>query len=371
MKGSVRKRGNYYEYSFEIGRTVDKNGKVKRKRKSKSGFKTKKECELALIQAISDFETSGRVISENKISVDEYLQYWYDNYVCKSCRYNTQYTYRNFIKNHISPFLGSYYLNQLTPAIIQSFLDSLFDKGLSKKTLESIFKVLKLSLDMSVYPYEFLKDNPSKYVKIKYKFKDPKINRISLGDAKKVLIYLKENYYFNFYIAYLIFLHTGLRRGECLGLQWENIDFENRIIKVRHQALYAKGKIELVECKTASSVADILMTETLFNELLSYKHFIDCKKLNHNFVCINTEYRPMTFINLSYIVERISIDLNIHANPHAFRHCHAQLMLDNNIPIKAIQNRMRHSNVTTTLQNYVTSSEKLDKNTVDVIESVL
>ena len=340
MKGSIRKRGKYYEYYFNIGK--DENGK--RRRKSKSGFTTKSECEKALNLALAEFENTGRVPKDTKLSVDQYLNYWYEKYVLVRCRYKTQVEYKRIINNDISPTLGHYYLKNLTPGTIQEFLDMHYQRGISKKTLESIFSVLKYSLDMAVFPYEFIKDNPAKYIKLNYKFKNSNVNRITQEDAITVLSYLRENYYSTYYIPFLIMYHTGLRRGEVLGLMWENIDFENKVLKVRHQAMCIEKKMQLVETKTPSSIGDVLIGDTLLNELIQYKELWDFKKMYHKFICVNSNNVQMTANNIIWIVRKIKSDLNIRANPHSFRHLHGQLLLDNKANIKGIQERLRHSN---------------------------
>ena len=342
MKGSVRKRGKFYEYYFDVGK--DENGK--RRRKSKSGFSTKSECEKALALAIAEFENTGRVTKESNLSVDQYMKYWYEKHVMIKCRYKTQVDYKRIIDKDISPYLGYYYLKNLTPRTVQDFLDMHYQRGVSKSTMDMIFSVLKYSLDKV------------------------DVNRISLEDAQAVLSYLRENYY-NYYIPYLIMFHTGLRRSECIGLTWDNIDFKNKILKVRHQALFKNGNMVLAETKTPSSVGDIIIGDTLRNELIIYKELLEEKKVYHNFVCVNTNYEHMTLNNFNWVVRKIKTDLNIRANAHSFRHLHGQILLENKANIKGIQQRMRHANVKTTLQTYLRSSDKIDNETINIWEDVL
>ena len=365
MKGSVRKRGSKWEYYFDLGK--DENGK--RRKKSKGGFLTKKEAELALAKAVSDFENTGRIFNESNLSISEYMNLWYEKHVLKSCKYRTQIEYKRIIDKDIKPYLGHYYLKNLTPSTIQDFLDKHYEREISKRTLEMIFTVLKYSLDMGVFPYELIKNNPARYIKLRYKFNKNEVNRISHENAKIVLSYLKAEYSYTYYIPYIIMYHTGLRKSEVLGLQWDNIDFENKIIKVQHQALYKDGVIELVETKTPSSVGNIFISNTLINELLPYKEMLE-EKVNHNFVCVNTNYEPMSRSNFDWIVRKIKQDLNIKANAHSFRHLHGQVLMENKANIKGIQKRLRHSNVKTTLQTYLRSSEIVDKDTISIWEDV-
>ena len=75
MKGSVRKWGNFWSYYFNIGKV---DGKYKKKEK---GGKTKKEAENALRDAIKEYELCGEVFEPSDISIEDYFNYWFDNYV--------------------------------------------------------------------------------------------------------------------------------------------------------------------------------------------------------------------------------------------------------------------------------------------------
>ncbi|WP_346044208.1 site-specific integrase [Paraclostridium tenue] len=365
MKGSVRKRATW-EYYFDLAK--DENGK--RRRKSKAGFKSKSDAEKALAQALAEFENTGRVLNESKLSVSEYLKYWYDNHVLLNCRYRTQLEYRVIINAHINPYLGHYYLKNITPATVKEFLDTHYKRNIAKRTMENIFTVLKYALDMAVFPYEYMKYNPAKMIKLKYKFKKTEGNRITHEDALKALNYLQNNYY-NYYIPFLIMYHTGIRKGEVLGLQWDNIDFKNKTICIRQQAIYRDGKMVLSPTKTEASIGDIIMGDTLYNELLLYREWILEKKLNHNFVCVNTNFDNMSTPNISWIISKMKDVLNIKINAHGFRHLHGQLLLENKANIKGIQSRLRHKNIETTLSTYLKSSKKIDNDIVNIWESML
>ena len=102
MQGSIRKRGNTWSYSFDIGKV---NGK--RKRKEKGGFKTKKEAQTALREALNDYEYSGSVVNDKNLTFSDYLDYWFDQYVKINCKYKTQEYYKRTIKNHLKPALGN------------------------------------------------------------------------------------------------------------------------------------------------------------------------------------------------------------------------------------------------------------------------
>ena len=160
MEGSIRKRGNKWYYSFDAGYADGK-----RKRIERVGGRTKKEAETALRLALSEYENAGLYFEPSSISVSDYLDYWFENYVKVNCKYNTQENYGLIIKNHLKPQLGIYRLKSLTPAILQQFVNDKYLTGLSKNHLSNIMAVLSSSLNYAVHPYAFIKNSPMQYVR--------------------------------------------------------------------------------------------------------------------------------------------------------------------------------------------------------------
>lgn len=91
MKGSVRKKGDTWYYRI----TVYVNGK--RKYIERKGGSTKAEAEKTLRKAISEYEGTGDVRQNEEIQFEEYMDFWFKNYVMKELRYRTQQDYKNKI----------------------------------------------------------------------------------------------------------------------------------------------------------------------------------------------------------------------------------------------------------------------------------
>ena len=113
----VTKRGDVYQYQFEVGKI---NGK--RKRKSKSGFKTKAEAEKEGLKAYNEFKNFGLSFKEEDITYADYLDYWVENYCNTNLRYNTIEKYKAIIEKYLKPYLGIYKLAGLTSVKLNSFI---------------------------------------------------------------------------------------------------------------------------------------------------------------------------------------------------------------------------------------------------------
>lgn len=374
MKGSVRKRGEKWYYYFDLG-IVD----GKRKRIERVGGKTKKEAQEALRKALSEYDNTGEYKSESNISVSDYFDFWFENYVEINCKYNTLITYRNVIKNHIKPALGNYKLKSLTPAIMQEFINEK-SKDFSKKTIQNIYSVLNNAFKMAVIPYEHIKSNPVQYIKIP-KFTSNKSNDlkiITLEEFNKLL----DRYPFStsYHIPLMLGFHTGMRVGEVCALTWEDIDFENKTINIDKTMIMKKGtRFEIGTVKNSGSERKIIIGDTLLKILkkqklwqtenkLRYGEFY-CKE-DYNFICTREDGSVVTtnaLKNLNKVAHNMGIDFSF----HSLRHTHATMLLENGANIKDIQIRLGHSKISTTLDIYSHITNKRETAIVDIFESVI
>ena len=87
--------------------------KSKRQCISKGGYRTKADAIAAGTKAKAEYDNAGRIFRPSEISVADYMDYWYKNYVCKHLKYNTQLSYERVIRLHIKPALGKYRLASL------------------------------------------------------------------------------------------------------------------------------------------------------------------------------------------------------------------------------------------------------------------
>lgn len=267
---TIQKRGNFYQYKFEIAK-VD----GKRKFLSKSGFKTKSEAEKEGILAYNEYLNTGNSFSASDMSYSDFLDYWLENYCYINLKYHTIEEYSNIIKNHIKPNIGYFRLSQITRSTLQEFINKIYvNKSFSKNFLNNIKKVIKGSFTYA-YEKDFIKVNPAIGLKLpKYDIppKDP-AHIFTNEEINLILDRFKDDDTFT--CAFITSCFTGMRTGEVCSLTWDDIDFENRVIKVRH-TVYDKPKDDKGRCyigttKTKQGTRQINMCETVYNALTNYK----------------------------------------------------------------------------------------------------
>ena len=202
---NTMKRGNYYQYRFEI---APQDGK--RKFINKSGFKTKQEAYEAGMKAYNEYTNTGNVFKPSTVSFSDYLDYWMKMYCNINLRYATIITYENIIKNHIKPRLGFYRLSQITSATIQEFINNIYvEKGFSKSFLRTILKVLKGALGYATDVVGFIKINPALKVKIP-KYDVPQADPAHIFTPEEIeIIFNRFRNSHTIYYSFLTAYYTG------------------------------------------------------------------------------------------------------------------------------------------------------------------
>ena len=416
---NIRKRGTKWEYRFE-GAKID----GKRKQITKGGFKTQKECLKAGTQALHEYNNTGIAFEPVEISVNDYLNYWFDNYCVINLKYNTQLGYLGIINNHLIPNFGMYKLKALNTTALQEYANSLKLNGYSKSHIIGILTTFSEALDYAIEPLHYIKENPMRFVKFP-KVEIKKRERIVLTKEEYRAI-LKRFENTRFYLPIVIGYHTGFRISETMGLTWDNIDFKNSEIKLEHQLckrnfgndvrkiLEKKNKKELhsawyfTSLKTESSERTIQIDSVLLNLLkeekakqlaneLKYGEFYTIyvqkvekdKKGNDiirllpiqkcvestlpraNLVCTEENGILTTPDSFKYCTRIIHHDMKIAFDYHSLRHTHATMLIENNADIKDVQERLGHKRIETTLGTYVKNTKKMKNHSIKIFEKAI
>lgn len=388
MEGSVRKRGKKWYYYFDLG-TID----GKRKRIERVGGNTKKEALESLRVALSEFDSTGTYKEESNLSFSDYMDLWFEQYVETNCKYLTQRNYKNTINKHFRPKLGLYKIKSISPALLQSYLNDLQKEGYAKSTVEDHKGMLAGLFKYAVYPMQYLKENPMQYVKLP-KFDiipEDKLKVITIEEYNRILCKFPDSHKLN--LPCQIAFHTGLRAAEVCGLTWDNIDFNEKTLTVDKILLTKEGgESELQSPKTKSSYRTIAIGDTLVsilkrhktcqkenklkygefyckNENIDYKNYDNAKK--SGFICKAENGEVVTTNALKHLSHVINKQLKISFNFHSLRHTHATMLIEAGANMKGVQKRLGHSRLSTTMDTYSHVTEKMQRNTVDIFESVI
>ena len=218
----IRKRGKSYEYCFDIGKVNNK-----RKRITKSGFKTKAEAQEAGTVVYEEYIRTGIVVKECQMSYHDYLDFWYKNYCKINLKYTTQEAYKNIIEKYLKPSLGLYRLSAITSVTLHSFLNELCSKySFSRSYFKNILKVMKGTFRDATDVYGFIRYNPSLTLKLPKMEENSDFEKhlYTQDEIDKILTRFRDDDVFT--CAFITSCFTGMRPGELCALTWEDVDFE-------------------------------------------------------------------------------------------------------------------------------------------------
>lgn len=223
---------------------------------------------LALARkALRQFETERslcRQVVPRPITLDQWLAYWMDEVVKPNRAETTVYGYNKIIDNHISPALGDITLQKLTPQDIQKYYTMLMrEKGLSPNTVRRHHDLLSSALRMAVKQDVLFRCptdrvEPPLVIPFEAKFYGPEDLRrlclLSEGTWLEVVVKLAAG--------------LGLRREEICGLRWPNVDFNQRVVRIKEARTAAGASIIQKTTKTRSSTRTLYLSDSLYNLLL-------------------------------------------------------------------------------------------------------
>lgn len=179
------------------------------------------------------------IVSNDKMTVTEYMNYWLDIYPKKHCEPATYKRYRLFANDIIS-YLGKYKLSKLNPLIVQKFYTDLQnDRKLSNNTIIKTHRMFHLSLKHA-QKWQLIYVNPCDLVTL------PTVDAIEMkywnpDDISDYLTKLKDKFLYPYiYLA----VHTGLREGDLCALLWEDVDIIDKTLTVKKTMQRVDGDLK-------------------------------------------------------------------------------------------------------------------------------
>ena len=195
--------------------------------------------------------------------------------------------------------------------------------------------------------------------------------------------------------AMYLLIYSGVRRGELLGLEWSDIDYENQVIHIRRTSQYVQHMGIITKSpKNDTSFRTIKLSKMMFDQLREYQQYwqqlrsdlgdiwqntititlADGSKQNvpNDRLFIKEDSTPMNPDSITdwtrKFVERNHLP---HFTPHSLRHTHATLLIAEGVSIPTVSRRLGHSSIATTSKIYVHAIQSADEIASDLIENKL
>ncbi|EEM44056.1 site-specific integrase [Bacillus cereus] len=374
---SFRKRNDKWEYRIrykEMG---------KYKETSKGGFKTKKEAQLAAAK-IEEKLVNGSNIQDGKITFNEYLYEWLNVFKKGNVAPRTYMVYEKNIRLHILPVFGELKLKDLTRIKYQKFINNLLEKY-SKKTVETINVTMHHALDTAVNELGILEKNPTTKIKLRttrVSSKNDDIKCYDIDELHQFLTYiLNEKGGFKYFSLFMFLSRTGLRIGECLALQWEDIDFEEQKLFINKTLITTKRneKILFGPPKNRSSKRTISLDSSTISHLRKMKMEQNKNTLKngkyykeYNFVFTHEDNSCMLHpATLKFLQQACKKGNLKYITLHGFRHTHAVHLLQSGANLKYVSERLGHSSIDMTANVYLHITKSIEETAVNQYDEFL
>lgn len=319
-----------------------------------------------------------------------------------STRSNYLYTYNHFVRDNFGMKLiaGIKFSD-----VLQYYNHLLHEQDLSLGTLDTIHCLLHPTFQLAVRD-QIIRNNPTDGV-MKEISKQTGKNRgvrhaLTIEQQRAFMEYVANHpVYYHWWSLFTVLLGTGCRIGEALGLRWEDLDFENRIISINHSLVYyptakeRKSVMRIVKPKTEAGIRTIPMLdvvydafqmeleeqeETGFNtdEIDGMTGFV-FKNRYGGVPNYNTVNQAIKRIINSHNADEIILSKREKREPviipnfscHHFRHTFATRLCEVESNLKVIQSIMGHRNIETTMDVYAEATDRKKKESMDNLSAKL
>lgn len=383
------KKNNYYVVTYyrdvfnKIQRKTHRTGIKAIKGNKKQAERKKEEIRSEYEKQINATSSLSSLDENDKANIKfcDYIVNWLET-IKPTIEETTYAGYYRIIHGNIYSYFSKLgvTLQDLKPYHIQNFYNELFKLGLKGNTVSRYHTNIKASLKRAV-KNDLIETNPAE------KVDKPKSEKFigtfyTKSDFQKLFTAIKGT---PIEIPVLLASYYGLRRSEVLGLKWDAIDFEDKLIIIRHTVTQTKvnNKLQIVakdKTKNKSSYRSLPLIPEIEEVLLKVKEnqsedkkiFKSEYKNNDGYICVNQDGSLLKPDFVSHKFHQILKANNLrNVRFHDLRHSCASLLLHNKIPMKDIQIWLGHSSYNTTADLYAHVDTTSKDDSANVISNAL
>lgn len=388
MAEGIRKRGN--KYSFRVNVKDPQTGQWKNI--ERGGFSTIADAKQARAILLAECEKSpSKVLTqEKKVRLEEVYSEFLYKYAIHDREKSTLKKIDSIWRNHLIKW-GKCYISQITANELSEYLFSLSESH-SHSYILSIFKTMK-TLWYFAFEKNYMKENIIIYVKTPKPSSDE--GQIKIYTQAELDMFEKRFESTHSITAFKIGRATGVRCGECFGLLWSDIDWENHTMKIERQMVWEDHMWTLRNPKTPAAIRVIDLQDDIYNYLKAVRE---------------KQLQQKAELGVAYRVNRIAVDMgrnkpkeiredleliNVKSNGelltpdsekflgrisrkelgvpfkfHNLRHTHASWLAENEVPTIVTKKRLGHSKEETTLRYYTHITSGMRENLMEKLNSI-
>ncbi|MGW1517781.1 tyrosine-type recombinase/integrase [Streptomyces sp. NPDC002287] len=361
---------------------------------------TRKEALAKLTERIAT-SNRGIPVPSAQGSVSAYLTYWLEAVAVHQLRENTHTRYTACVEQHLIPGLGKKKLAKLTAKEVRTWLNQLrttcqccargidarrdqsrccgagacCSKRLSPLTLAYIHSVLKSALEHAVREEEITR-NVARNVRTGTP-RPRRFEPLTADEARQLLATARND---RLFALYELALHTGLRKGELLGLQWEDLDLDNGTASIRRTLQRTRtGGLTALPTKTRASERRIALPGECIRSL---KERLEAREgereaaaegwKDNGLVFSTPAGGPIDPANLNRHFRALLEQAGLRRiRFHDLRHSTATMLLEQGIELVVIKELLGHAHIGVTATVYAHVRLRLQRHAIDALGTAL
>lgn len=372
MTGQIIKRG---ENTWYIRVFLGRDAQGKRRNFNKTIHGTKKDAQKFLTAKLREKDL-GIFIEPASVHLNDFLDRWLEEIAKNKLRERTFDNYESLLNCHVREKIGSKRLCDIQAYEIQKLYNGMKKADFSPKTIRHVHNVLSSALKQAV-KWKMLMQNPCELCELPRQEK-PEMKYLSPEQTNKFLEVAKSDKWF---LVFLVAIETGMRPEEYLGLQWKDVDFENKIIAVRRAVVTRKGGgFIFTEPKTARSRRSIPLSNSMLSALKIHRRKQLEEKLKRgakyqNFDLIFTSEIGTPIMHRNLLRRHFKPIIKAAELPeirlYDLRHTTATLLLSAGENPKVVSERLGHASIVLTLDTYSHVLPSMQQTATDKLEIML
>jgi len=346
--------------------TVGHDPKTGRPKKLTRSFPTKREAE-AWRQEMALKHFRGLLAPPEAITVRDFAQSWLER-KAREVRPRTLFLYRKELAYALPSLedpqakdpLGRARLQAVNPRDIRAVIDGLLNRGLSLRTVKKVREKLNAIFEEAL-ALELVARNPVAPVKVRGGLEQEREKpgrTLETWEIEALLAALDAHPDPRTALVLRLCLSCGLRKGEALGLQWEDIDLEKGLLYVRRTWSFDGARTAISDPKTASGRRAVPIPSKTLARLEGYREWWRERLGSYPppsfwvFPGVNGQ-EPLGYNTPNRALTRILKRLGLPpARVHDLRHTYGSMLLARGAPVELVSERMGHTSPSITFNNY-------------------
>jgi integrase len=316
---------------------------------------------------------AGILVPDESWKVGPYLEYWLENIVKRTRRPATYALYETIIRLYLVPGLGAKSLARLSVPAVQVFLNQRLETGDSVRKVQVMRSVLSAALSRAVRE-ELISRNVARHIELP----EWRRNTFRPWTAEEAKRFIAASTGDPLHSAFVLLVVYGLRRGEVLGLRWDDIDFDAGIIHIRQQIQRVRGELQLGPVKTHAGQRTLPLLDLPRQALAAQAsrqvaHQADMGSAwpGNGLVFTTRTGRPVEPRNFVRSFRRICDENDIRLiTVHHVRHTLASLLKHLRVPARDAQAILGHTRISTTLEIYTDTADEAKRDALTRLQDL-